>query len=86
MVTSNGVEGSLIYAISATLRDEIEANGHAQIHLDLLPQKNIDAVIQAIAHPRGARSLSSHLQSRLNLKGLKVALLRDCLLYTSRCV
>jgi hypothetical protein len=79
MVTSNGVEGSLIYAISATLRDEIEANGHAQIHLDLLPQKNIDAVIQAIAHPRGARSLSSHLQSRLNLKGVKVALLREVL-------
>lgn len=79
MITSNGVEGSLIYAISAILRDEIEANSHVQIHLDLLPHKNIEAVIQAIAHPRGSRSLSSHLQSRLNLKGVKVALLREVL-------
>ena len=79
MVTSNGVEGSLIYAISAALRDKIEENGHVLMHLDLLPHKNIDAVIQEIAHPRGARSMASHLQSRLNLKGVKVALLREVL-------
>ncbi|HNZ56672.1 MAG TPA: TIGR03862 family flavoprotein, partial [Methylophilaceae bacterium] len=79
MVTANGVEGSLIYAISATLRDAIEADGHVRIYLDLLPHKNIDAVIQEIARPRGSRSLASHLQSRLNLKGVKVALLREVL-------
>jgi len=79
MVTANGVEGSLIYAISAILRDAIEADGHVRIHLDLLPHKNIDAVIQEIARPRGSRSLASHLQSRLNLKGVKVALLREVL-------
>jgi len=32
-----------------------------------------------IAHPRGARSLSSHLQSRVGLKGVKTALLREVL-------
>ncbi|MEW6254237.1 MAG: NAD(P)/FAD-dependent oxidoreductase, partial [Planctomycetota bacterium] len=30
-------------------------------------------------HPRGARSLSSHLQSRTGLKGAKVALLHEIL-------
>jgi predicted flavoprotein YhiN len=29
--------------------------------------------------PRGARSLSSHLQSRLGIKGVKAGLLRECL-------
>lgn len=79
VVTASGVEGSLIYALSAALRDKIEANGEALIYLDLLPGREQQRVIDAIAHPRGARSMSSHLQSRLGLKGVKVGLLRELL-------
>ncbi|MCY1248275.1 flavoprotein [compost metagenome] len=32
----------------------------------------------AVTHPRGARSMSSHLQSRLGLRGVKAGLLREC--------
>jgi len=77
MVTATGVEGSLIYALSAVLRDQIAAQGETVIHLDLLPGKELQRVIADIAHPRGARSMSSHLQSRLGLKGVKVGLLRE---------
>jgi uncharacterized flavoprotein (TIGR03862 family) len=77
MVTSHGVEGSLIYAISAMLRDKIGADGHALIHLDLAPNKALNEVIQEVAHPRGSRSMASHLQSRLNIKGIKSGLLRE---------
>ncbi len=79
MVTAGGVEGSLIYAMSAGLRDKIAASGAALIHLDLLPGKEKQQVIDEVAHPRGSRSMSSHLQSRLGIKGVKAGLLRELL-------
>ena len=78
VVTSSGVEGSLIYALSASLRDEIEASGSAVIHIDLAPGKSLRRVIDEVAHPRGARSMASHLQSRVGLRGVKAGLLREC--------
>jgi uncharacterized flavoprotein (TIGR03862 family) len=79
MITEQGIEGGLIYALSAALRDEIERNGEAILHLDLLPEWNMERVHKEVAHPRGARSLTSHLQSRLGLKGAKANLLREVL-------
>jgi len=77
VISENGVEGSLIYALSAPLRDLIAAKGAATLHLDLLPDHDLPRVIAEIAHPRGARSLSSHLQSRLGIKGVKSGLLHE---------
>jgi uncharacterized flavoprotein (TIGR03862 family) len=77
MVTATGIEGGLIYALSAQLRDEIATAGEAIIHLDLMPSKNLPRIIAEIAHPRGSRSMSSHLQSRANIKGVKTGLLRE---------
>ncbi|MFZ1811619.1 MAG: TIGR03862 family flavoprotein [Candidatus Nitrotoga sp.] len=77
MVTTTGVEGGLIYALSARLRDEIATTGAAIIYLDLTPGKDLPRVIAEIAHPRGSRSMASHLQSRANIKGVKTGLLRE---------
>lgn len=79
VVTDHGVEGGLIYALSAPLRDAIETDGGASLNLDLLPGLDAHKVRDEVARPRGARSLSSHLQSRLGLKGVKMALLHECL-------
>ena len=79
VVTEHGVEGSLIYALSAPLRDAIYCTGGASLTLDLLPDHDAQRVRDEVARPRGARSLSSHLQSRLGLKGLKMALLNELL-------
>jgi uncharacterized flavoprotein (TIGR03862 family) len=79
VITANGVEGGLIYALSAPLRDALERTGSATLRLDLLPGHDPTRVIAELAHPRGARSLASHLQSRLGLKGVKTALLHECL-------
>ena len=79
VVTATGVEGSLIYALSAPLRDQIDANGSATIYLDLVPDFSAQRVHDEVTRPRGARSMSSHLQSRLGIKGVKSALLRECL-------
>ncbi len=79
LITANGIEGGLIYALSADLRDEIERKGHALLHLDLLPDFSLQRVQDEVSHPRGSRSLGSHLQSRLGLKGVKANLLREAL-------
>lgn len=79
IVTDGGVEGSLVYAASGPLRDEIAAAGRAVAHIDLLPQRSAEFVAAEVAHPRGSRSLSTHLKSRLGIEGVKAALLRELL-------
>ncbi len=79
VATATGVEGSLIYAASALLRDEIRSRGSATFELDLLPDRMIEQVRAEVAHPRGSRSLASHLKSRLHLDGIKLALLHELL-------
>ncbi|RST53006.1 TIGR03862 family flavoprotein [Variovorax sp. DXTD-1] len=79
VATATGIEGSLIYAASALLRDEIAAHGSATLLLDLLPDRSAEQVLAAVTHPRGARSLSSHLKSRLGLEGIKAGVLHEVL-------
>jgi len=79
MLSDSGIEGSLVYALSAPLRDTIAAQGTVTVQLDLAPDKTLERVVAEVAHPRGARSLSSHLQSRVGIKGVKMALLRELL-------
>ncbi|WP_460873111.1 TIGR03862 family flavoprotein [Paralcaligenes ginsengisoli] len=79
MVTADGLEGGLIYAWSATLRATVLAKEAAVLHIDLLPGRDPAQVLAEVARPRGARSWSSHLGSRLGLRGVKVGLLRECL-------
>lgn len=79
VISDGGVEGSLIYALSAPLRDALAAHGSATLLLDLLPGYDAARVAAEVAHPRGSRSLGSHLQSRLGLRGVKASLLHECL-------
>ena len=79
VITEEGIEGGLVYALSGDLRDIIAQNGEAILQLDLLPGFDIQRVIDEVARPRGSRSLSSHLHSRLGLRGVKMALLNECL-------
>ncbi|WP_094831514.1 TIGR03862 family flavoprotein [Bordetella genomosp. 1] len=77
VISADGVEGSLVYALSAPIRDEIEARGQARVWLDLMPDWSPERVYAEVAHPRGSRSMSSHLQSRLKLTGVRAGLLRE---------
>ena len=79
VASATGVEGSLIYAASSLLRDEILAHGAATFHLDLLPDMPPERVLAEVRHPRGSRSLSSHLKGRLHLDGIKAAILHELL-------
>ena len=77
VISRYGIEGSLVYAASAPLREAIDAQGSATLHLDLLPARSLQWVTAELAHPRGSRSLSTHLKSRLGLSGVKAGLLYE---------
>jgi uncharacterized flavoprotein (TIGR03862 family) len=77
IVTKNGVQGNLIYAASAWLRDEIYAKGSAILQLDLMPEKTEAQVLEKLSKPRGSRTLASHLEKTVNIKGVKAGLLRE---------
>jgi uncharacterized flavoprotein (TIGR03862 family) len=77
IVTKEGVQGSLIYAASAMIRDEIASRGKAVIALDLLPDKTEAQALEKLLKPRGTRTMASHLEKTVNIKGVKAGLLRE---------
>jgi uncharacterized flavoprotein (TIGR03862 family) len=77
--TKTGVEGSLIYALSSAIRGRLLADGDAVVHLDLTPDHSAGHVVDEVTRPRGSRSMSSHLHSRLGITGVKAGLLHECL-------
>ena len=79
VITTGGVEGGLVYAASSVLREQIKAHGRAEARLDLLPDRSAEWVLAEVARPRGSRSLSTHLKSRLHIEGVKAGLLREVL-------
>ena len=79
LISAHGLEGSLIYALSAALRERIERDGYCDIALDLLPAHEATRVLDEIRRPRGSRSLSSHLASRLGLAGVKLGMVHEVL-------
>jgi len=79
VITAEGIEGSLIYALSSVLRERVARDGSATLTLDLAPAKPLQRVIDEAGHPRGSRSMSSHLQSRAGIAGVKAGLLREVL-------
>ncbi len=79
VVTDPGVEGGLIYALSAPARDAIAATGKAVIHLDLAPARDHKKLLQELSRPRGKNSLSNYLRKYAGLDGVKAGLLREVL-------
>ena len=77
VVTKHGVEGSLIYACSALLRDAITARGTTNIQLDLVPHLTREDVVSKLSKPRGSKTMASHLEKTVGIKGVKAGLLRE---------
>jgi uncharacterized flavoprotein (TIGR03862 family) len=79
LISATGIEGGLIYALSAPLRDRLMAQGTATLHLDLAPGRSVERLAAELGRARGSRSMASHLQSQAGIKGVKAGLLRECL-------
>jgi uncharacterized flavoprotein (TIGR03862 family) len=78
-ITAGGVEGGLVYALSAPLRETIASKGSATLQLDLAPDRKLDDIVAILSQDRRKRSLSEHLRRHLKLGGVKTGLLRECL-------
>ena len=79
VLTETGIEGSLVYAIAADLRDVIERDGETTLHLDLVPGRDLPRLQQDLAKPRNGRSLGEHLRRQAGIDGAKSALLHEVL-------
>ncbi|MFZ0549142.1 MAG: TIGR03862 family flavoprotein [Candidatus Promineifilaceae bacterium] len=78
IITDYGVEGSLIYAASAQLRNTVAANGSAVLFLDLSPDRSERDLRTRLARPRGSISQANHWRRQIGLVGVKAGLLREC--------
>jgi len=79
VITQTGLEGGLIYSLSALLRDEIAAVGSVTVYIDLAPDNDFDTLLGKVSIPRGKQSLANHLRKRLKLSAVKIALLHEVL-------
>ena len=79
VLTAAGIEGSVVYAISADLRDCIQRDGETMLWLDLAPGRDLDRLHRDLEKPRGKRSLGEHLRRHTGLDGVKIALLHEVL-------
>ena len=79
VLTRSGVEGSLVYAASALLRDEIDRSGSATFELDLRPDLSLDKLHAILLKPRAGKSLANCLKSRLGLGPAAIGLLHELL-------
>ena len=76
-ITATGIEGGLIYAVSAPLRDALARDGSAVLHLDLAPGRSLEKLTADLARPRGRDSLANHLRRHAGIEGVKAGLLRE---------
>jgi len=74
-----GIEGSLVYAIAADLREVINRDGHALLELDLAPGRGEARLRADLARPRKGRSFGEHLRRAAGIDAAKAALVFEVL-------
>lgn len=74
VLSEYGVEGSLIYAVGAELREQIAERGEALLTLDLVPGYTRPALAERLAAARGKHSIGDWLRRRAGLDAAKCAL------------
>lgn len=77
MITERGLEGGLIYALSAAVRSCIKTQGFADLWIDLTPDRSLERLEKDLLSKRGKASLSTHLRKNAGLSEVKIALLRE---------
>ena len=74
VLSEYGIEGSLVYAIGAELREQIATRGEAMLYFDLAPGYTQTVLAERLAAPRGKHSLGDWLRRRVGLDPAKCAL------------
>lgn len=76
MITRNGIEGGVIYAVSRSIRDALQ-HGSVTLCLDLRPDMSIETIVNRLQQPRRGQSLSNHLRRVLELSSMNRMLLHE---------
>ncbi|MDD3371280.1 MAG: TIGR03862 family flavoprotein [Alphaproteobacteria bacterium] len=79
MVTEKGIEGGAIYALSSALRDEIEKNGKAILHLDLRPDLSLERLTEKLELPQKGQSRSTFLRKAAGMSPIAISLTQEIL-------
>jgi uncharacterized flavoprotein (TIGR03862 family) len=77
MITSTGLEGGSVYALSSHLREAIAAQGYAVLHIDLRPDLTHTDLVHRLGTGRGKQSVSTHLRKTLKLAPAAIGLLNE---------
>lgn len=77
VVTRWGIEGSLVYAHAASLRDALERDGKAALTLDLAPGRSMERLVADLARQKARDSFANRLRKGAGLDGVKLGLLRE---------
>ncbi|WP_413934131.1 TIGR03862 family flavoprotein [Nitrospira sp. BLG_1] len=77
VITVNGVEGGIVYMVSASVRDTIAVDGRATVWLDLAPDQTVKQLEHDLSRPRGKRTVATHLKRCAGITGVKAGLLRE---------
>ncbi|MFN7101531.1 MAG: TIGR03862 family flavoprotein [Pseudorhizobium sp.] len=79
VISQHGIEGSLVYAHSAALRDQLDNDGQAALSVDLTPGRSEERLARDLARQDSKASFSNRLRKGAGLEGVKAALLRELL-------
>lgn len=77
VVSRHGIEGSLVYAHAAALRDRLKHEGHADLPIDLAPGRPAERLERDLARQDAKASFSNRLRKGAGLEGVKAALIRE---------
>jgi uncharacterized flavoprotein (TIGR03862 family) len=77
MITEQGVEGGVIYALSRPLREAIEQTGQAHLMLDLMPNRTEAQLSELLSKRIGKLTMARFWRRQVGLDGVKAALVRD---------
>jgi len=77
VISKHGIEGSLVYAHSAALRDRVLRDGKATLTVDLMPGRTQDRLARDLARQDAKASFSNRLRKGAGQDGVKAALLRE---------
>lgn len=83
VISRHGIEGSLVYAHAAALRDRLSSDGRADLRIDLAPGRSVERLARDLDRQDAKASLSNRLRKGAGLEGVKSALLRELLPQTA---
>jgi uncharacterized flavoprotein (TIGR03862 family) len=79
VITAEGIEGGVIYALSAKLREAIARDGEAKVFIDLRPDMTPDELSAKLDGPRRGATLSNFLRKSANLPPVSIGLVQEAL-------